>query len=545
MDSAAWADSQADRSIDTVAERAKGAWDNGAMPLALDILDEGLEQHPEAVALNRLRGDVLATARRPQEALQAYETVLTRQPAALDVRWAKWSVLVRSGQQEEAIAELHRIAQIDPGNPLVQLRLAQDLRRFDRLEASVAPYQRAVELVPAMLTWRLGLARARFDVLDYQGATDDVQYVLQHLSPNSPLEAPAKSLLSDIYGNSRERGRRFERIFTPPDITEAQLKDWGLLRGDAWRLFIAGRYAEAEPIYRKLLALNPKDPTAVYQFGVVLMKQNRCEEALDVFRKMSDLDSEDEDYADTVFRMGQCLVDLKRWEDAYVHFKILYDAAVEFEEANKNVALPPGTRVLDKEKLARWLNMVRPHVPELEKSPGEAPDRPTILSDEELHAKLAAVRLTHKPLDTRASLMGRDADFSWFRFAIPAAKVMRDDFPTGAHEFIPLHPNDSFPSTQQDIYLVFGLVSASYDAVALAAHCFLEATEALKDQRPVAKDRVTMSMSDQSGYFTLSPPESGWTPGLYRCGLFVGEHTTADTQVDEVRFQIVSSTPAR
>ena len=45
--------------------------------------------------------------------------------------------------------------------------------------------------------------------------------------------------------------------------------------------------------------------------------------------------------------------------------------------------------------------------------------------------------------------MGRDADFSWFRFVIPAGKVVRDDFPTGAHEFIPLNPGDSFPLHRQ------------------------------------------------------------------------------------------------
>ncbi len=34
--------------------------------------------------------------------------------AGSDVRWAKWSVLVRSGQVEDAVAELQRIAAIDP-----------------------------------------------------------------------------------------------------------------------------------------------------------------------------------------------------------------------------------------------------------------------------------------------------------------------------------------------------------------------------------------------------------------------------------------------
>jgi len=86
---------------------------------------------------------------------------------------------------------------------------------------------------------------------------------------------------------------------------------------------------------------------------------------------------------------------------------------------------------------------------------------------------------------------------------------------------------------------VFGLVSASYDAVPLTAQCFLETSEMTGEQRALAQDQVIMSMSDQSGYFKVSSPNTGWTPGLYRCGLFVGERTSADTQADEVRFRII------
>lgn len=161
------------------------------------------------------------------------------------------------------------------------------------------------------------------------------------------------------------------------------------------------------------------------------------------------------------------------------------------------------------------------------------------LSEEELYAKAIERVKPIKPLEIHASLVGRDADFSWFRFVIPAGKVMRDDFPTGAHEFIPLNPGDSFLTTQQDIYLVFGLVSASYDAIPLAARCYLETSEMAGEQRAITHDQVMMAMNDQSGYFRLPSPTSGWTPGLYRCGLFAGERTSADTQVDEVRFRIL------
>ncbi|MCA1957190.1 MAG: tetratricopeptide repeat protein, partial [Nitrospira sp.] len=318
-------------------------------------------------------------------------------------------------------------------------------------------------------------------------------------------------------------------------------------RADAWKLFAAGRYREVEPIYRKMLTLNPRDALATHQLGITLMQLGRCEEALAVFGNLFSLDLSEEDYADATFRMGQCLVKLERWEEAFVHFHMLYDAALEFEAANKDVALPAGMRVLSKEKLAKWLDTVRPHVPdavlrefESGKSHGMVGDQNDAESSEKtLYAEAARKVEPQNVLDAGVSLMGRDADFSWFRFVIPAGKVVRDDFPTGAHDFIPLNPGDTFPATQPEIYLVFGLVSASYDAVPLAAQCFMESDGQREGQRVVAQDRVMTTTNDQSGYFMLTRPATGWTPGLYRCGLFAGERANAYTLVDEVRFRIV------
>jgi tetratricopeptide (TPR) repeat protein len=532
-----------------IIERAKSTWESGASAPALELLDQGIEAHPDLLTLHKLRGDILATSRASQEALQAYEAVLVKQPSALDVRWAKWSLLVRSGQGAESINELRRIADVDIRNPLIHLRIARELRKLDRLEESLESYKKAVELAPEMLAWRLALARARFDVLDYEGAANDVQYVLDRLPPDSPLELPANTLVTVFHGHSQDRGRRFDPVFTPKDITPEQLKQWALMRADAWSMFVAGRYREAEPMYRQLLALNPRDPSATHQFGLTLMQLGKCEEALPVFGKVSDLDPTEDQYADIVFRMGQCLVELERWEEAFMHFYTLYQQAVQFEIQNKDQALPPGTLVLDKNKLSRWLDKVRPHLPaemaaleDDQVAALAAGSQRTASADGPTKGEVAEVLDRLKPeraLDTGGTLAGRDADFSWFRFVIPAGKVMRDDLPTGQHDFIPLNPSDSFPSTQQEIYLVFRLVSDSYDAVPLASQCYLEAAEITGEQRAIAQDRVMMAMSDQSGYFTLSRPDRGWTPGLYRCGLFAGERTSAYTQADEIRFRIL------
>ncbi len=188
------------RSEEEIVEQVKAVWESGAISNALEILDQGIHDYPHAQTLQKLRADILTTSRGPQEAVAAYETVLARTPAALDARWAKWSVLIRSGQGEESIAELKHIAGIDDQNPLAHLRLAQELRKLNRLEESLESYKKSVELAPDMLGWRLALARARFDVLDYDGAASDVQYVLHNISSGSPLELPAIHLCEKISG---------------------------------------------------------------------------------------------------------------------------------------------------------------------------------------------------------------------------------------------------------------------------------------------------------------------------------------------------------
>jgi hypothetical protein len=289
-----------------------------------------------------------------------------------------------------------------------------------------------------------------------------------------------------------------------------------------------------------MLALNPKDHIAAHQLGLTLMRLGRCEEAVSILQALSNLDSSDEAYADSLFRIGQCLVELKRWSEALVYFQVLYDAAVESEQSTKTLP-SPDARLLSKEKLARWLEKVRPHVPEADRVPPEAPPASAGISEEEYFAELAAKPMKpQKPLDARAPLMGRDSDFTWFLFVIPASSLMRDDFPSGDHEFIPLNPGDTFSTTQSEIDLVFRLVSPTADVMPLSAQCFLESSEMTGEQRALARDDVVMTMNDQSGYFKLLPPKTGWTPGVYRCGLFAGHQASAYTHVDDVRFRIIA-----
>jgi tetratricopeptide (TPR) repeat protein len=537
-------------SVDEVEEKAKAAWLSGAHEQALHILGQGIQQFPQFSNLQKLRGNILTTIRRNQEALQAYEIALINEPDNLGVRWAKWSILTRLGEGHLAIDELQHIAQKDSSNYLIHLRLAQELRKLDRLEESVESYRRAVKLAPEVLGWRLSLARGLFDVLDYEGARKEVEGVLQKVKKGSPIEIAARNLLMVVYGATKERGRRFQPIFSP-EGTGADLKQWALIRNDAWKLYTAGRYKEAEPLLREIITLRPSDQRATYELGVSLMEQDRFEEAINFLQKGIDLGASNEVYLDSIFRIGQGLAELERWSEALLHFELLQELAsapetgpVETQESTDEPPLIPGAKALDKQKVAHWLEKVRRHLPNAERSARDlasvATDpiissHPLTETEQEPPRKLDGF----EPVHSRTSLMGRDADFSWFRYVIPSRMVMRDDLLMGSHEFIPIDPEDTFSTTQKDLYLVFALVTPSYDEIPLTAECFLETSKISPGQGMLAQDQVVMTMNEQSGYFRLQVSPKGWKTGLYRCGLFVGDEATAYNHADEVRFRIV------
>jgi tetratricopeptide (TPR) repeat protein len=472
------------------------------------------------------------------------------------------------GRADAAIAEFQRIAQGAATNPLGYLRLAQELRKVDRLEESVQWQQKAVELVPEMPGWRLNMARALFDVLQYDEARKAVQHVLQTVPRDSPVEMAARNLLMITYGATKERGRRHQPIFSPVGSAKDR-KRWGLIRHQGWEHFAKGRFQEAEPILRELLALKPNDHRVTYELGSTLMELGQYEEALTLLQKSIELGptsgSFSEIFLDSIFRIGQSLVTLERWEEALLHFEILQELATVPPEilktarptdnepmtidpgSGENIEAPPVTpsgKIIDQEKLNFWLDKIWQHLPKPEKPTQDANETLPAADPSELppdyYTNLVARKFKPDELfHTRASLMGRDADFSWFRFVIPAGRVMRDNLQAGNHEFIPIDPNDTFPPSQDEIYLVFALVTASYDAIPLTAECYREASPIIWGGAPLVRDQVVMSMNEQSGYFVLTPPESGWATGLYRCGLFVGDTVSAYTQSDEVRFRIM------
>lgn len=517
----------------------------GTLYLALERLREAARVSPNDYRIHKVRGDVLMSFRRNQEALAAYRQAATAAPNALEVHWALWTLLDRMGAHHQAIQSLKEIARLDPENPLAHLRLARALSQADRLEEAAESYRRAVELDPDNLSIRLQFARALFDILDYKGAREQVDIVLARAEAGSPEWATVQDLLAYVRGESRDKGRRFDDSQTLrklPWYSDRNLKEWVLARGAGWQLMEQGRYVDAEAAFRKALSLNPEDHRAMYDLGLALMELNHYEEAIDSFARGIKLTKFAEFYPDSVFQIGRCLARLGRWQEAVARFERVLQIQDWRHEDFYALNFP------DLVKVQEALDEARQHLPKAKTGVSHVvPEVGERFGPEPYGYLIPPLLNGHKliepiPIAAQLAPIGTDTVRGSFRQIMTAHDVVQDDLQTGLHEFIPVNQTDTFLPQDPEIYLVFVLTSTQEDLeVKLTSRWVAERTTGLPPNRPIGTDTVLIGLNERSGYFRLRRPEGGWQPGMYRVDVYLGPQISAYTHMADIRFRVVAA----
>lgn len=520
------------------------AWQQGRSKDFADRFDEARQLAPQDYRVHKAYGDFLTANRRNLEAVTAYRRAAELAPNALEVHWAMWSLFDRMGDQDRAILSLQAIVRLDPANPLAHLRLASALRNVDRLEESVESYRHAVELDPEHMIYRLQYARALFDVLQYDAARGEVETVLARAPKGSPEGAAAQNLIGVVNGESTDKGRRDEahkHITIRGVDMAARGKHWALTRGKAWQLMRAGRYAEAEPVLRDVLTIDPGDHKALYDLGLTLMELGRYDEAIAPFREGIRQTKFAEWYPDSLYQIGRCLAKLGQWSEALARFERviaiqewrtdtvygmtfpdLGAVRASLEEARAHLITPERTPVVPPTELA--VELVRPRS-ETDPMPATGPSRPLP----------EAI-----PLPTQVAVLGAGDGQGWFRQMVPARGVVQDDLPTGLQEFMPIKPTDTFVPDDPEIIIVFTLTSVPPDEITLTTRWLVERAGTVPLNTLIGTDVALLTLNDKSGYVRLKRPKDGWPTGTYRVDFYVGDQVDAYTHTAEAQFRVVA-----
>lgn len=521
-------------------EDIQNLWNEGQVGFALSEIDKALVTTPKEAPLHKLRGDLLMLQRQNTASLESYDHAIRLSPKNVEARWAKWSLLTRMGEAPEAIQELQSLTKLDSTNPVLFFRLANALRRVDRLEESIPAYQQAIALAPEQLRWHLALARTYYDVLKNEEARQVIEHVLNETPPGSSVHTGATRLLGIVEGGTTDKGRR-SLPFGATREGALHNRDWALTRGKAWELMNQGEYAEAESVLKKVIAIKPQDHRGYYDLGKTLMELNRWEEATQVLEQSIALSPDGDIYPDAVFRIGQCLAHGAQWDEARKRFDRVLAIEHWRKEPTYSMTFPHLHKVeaAQQEAIsqARRLGQLttEPLLPTRQAFPHQT--SVTTQRAPEHHISIQETNI----LPDRDATIGRDSFRAWFSHIMPAENVERDDLQTGTHDFLPLNPKDTFYSNQEEILLVFGVLSPSYDAIQLTAEYVYEPGTHNSVQTSQGRDTVELSNSEQSGYFVLSAPDHGWPVGIYRVDLFMGDEVSPATHVDEVWFRIIET----
>ena len=108
------------------------------------------------------------------------------------------------------------------------------------------------------------------------------------------------------------------------------------------------------------------------------------------------------------------------------------------------------------------------------------------------------------------------------------------------HEIVPVKPTDRFRPESPAVFIVFHL-HQHYQGFQVFGRLFPEAVAGLDPALMIGQDAMHIALEDESGYLTLSPPQTRWQPGRYRVEIHVGEEINEMSLMGTMRFTIAEA----
>jgi tetratricopeptide (TPR) repeat protein len=200
--------------------------------MSADQLQRLAAQQPNNPEINYWLGARLSAERRDREAVPALERSLIGNPNSAAARAAYGLALARTGHPTAAEAQLKRAIEIDPKLQFAHFCLGNLYGGFARWGEAATELKSAVDL--------------------------------------DPNDTEAQYLLATTYGETFQEDKKME-------ILEALVRrdphDIRFLKSLGYVYVFFGKFAQAETVYRNILAQTPDDQEAHYLFGRALAEQ--------------------------------------------------------------------------------------------------------------------------------------------------------------------------------------------------------------------------------------------------------------------------------
>jgi tetratricopeptide (TPR) repeat protein len=263
--------------------------------------------------------------------------------------------LLQTGRNEEAITQLQKAVQLEPGYASAQVNLGNAYQQTGRTEEAIAHFLKALEIAPDAAAAHYSLAVALVDV----GRVDEGIAHYQKALQFKPDYAYAHSNLGIVLA---QQGKLDEAIAHFQKAVEIK-PDFALVHNNLGNaLQQKGRVDEAIAHYQKALQIKPDYAEAHFNLGIALAQQGRAEEAFAHLQKAVELNP---GFAPAHHGLGNALQQKGRLDEALIQYQAAYqinpaDPAIQNDLAWLLAAAPEtslrnGAKAME---LARQANLL-------------------------------------------------------------------------------------------------------------------------------------------------------------------------------------------
>jgi predicted Zn finger-like uncharacterized protein len=283
-----------DKRAPLVYEAALAFMDAGQDDRALPFAQEAATLDPANVTYVAAAAIALAASGSPKEGQKLLDPVLQRDPNNLDALLARSRVHFKMEDVAKAFIDLDaakRLAARDPRVPLLEARFNIELAKLNDAREAL---QRAIKVEGAGARANIELGRVELDLGDVDSAFKNASEAVK----KEPHHAAAHALLGDCFLLRDEVEKAVESYSTALKLDDENvsastgyanaLRDTG-----AKNPKLRSRISESIPIYLKLLAANPKNPTVMFEYGRALELEGEVNAALELYREAATLDQKD------------------------------------------------------------------------------------------------------------------------------------------------------------------------------------------------------------------------------------------------------------
>ncbi|MCK6552639.1 tetratricopeptide repeat protein, partial [Myxococcota bacterium] len=283
------------------AQRAPFLYETALAYANADMLERGVSFATEAARLEpantkfvALAAVALAEAGKPKDAQALLDPVLVREPQNVEVLMSRARVFIRMDDVAKAFIDLEAAKKLAPKDASVTLWEARFNVELAKLNDARESLDRSIKLGNATPLHYIELGRIDLTVGDVDAALTNANEAVKR----DATSAAAHALLGDCYFSRGELEKALEEYRRGLELDDenvaANLGYANVLRDTgAKSAKLRTNVAEAIPIYLRVLATNPKNPTIMFEYGRALELQDDVMSALELYREAASLDEKD------------------------------------------------------------------------------------------------------------------------------------------------------------------------------------------------------------------------------------------------------------